>query len=239
MAIEHRIRDIFLTMWAEPHSFSISQLVTICTVTTIIHLRTRTVNSVPLSVTTVNYAVGLLTTRSTVYRLMRLITLWSILSICVIRKAASSPDYPRVLNVTKIISLNAINDIWQEEKFPFINSKVYLNDLAMHVAVKKPKVVKVVIGPKDAGKSTGIVTLKKYWRQQGHVIVDVNLKGVSHHTNGKEAMYIISKQLKHQLSNFDMESYGLIYQCTKKNCFQDGSIGIMTVVITILSEICA
>ena len=130
-----------------------------------------------------------------------------ILSICVIRKAASSPDYPRVLNVTKIISLNAINDIWQEEKFLFINSKVYLNDLAMHVAVKKPKVVKVVIGFKDAGKSTGIVTLQKYWRQQGHVIVDVNLKGVSHHTNGKEAMYIISKQLKHQLSNFDMESF--------------------------------
>ena len=67
------------------------------------------------------------------------------------------------------------------------------------------------------------------------MIVDVNLKGVSHHTNGK-AMYIISKQLKHQLSNFDMESYGLIYQCTNKNCF---SIGIMTVVITILPEICA
>ena len=81
--------------------------------------------------------------------------LLSILSICVIcKEAASSPDYPRVLNVTKIISLNAI----------FINSKVYLNDLAMHEAIKKPKVVKVVIGPKDAGKSTGIVTLKKYWR---------------------------------------------------------------------------
>ena len=70
------------------------------------------------------------------------------------------------------------------------------------------------------------------------MIVDVNLKGVSHHTNGKEAMYIISKQLKHQLSNFDMESYGLIYQCTNKNCFQDESIGIMTVIITILQEIC-
>lgn len=111
--------------------------------------------------------------------------LLSTLSLCVIHKAASSPDYSRVLNVTKIISLNAINDIWQEEKFPFINSEVYLNDLAMHVAVavKKPKVVKVVIGPKDVGKSTGIVMLKKYWRQQGHMIVDVNLKGVSHHTN--------------------------------------------------------
>ena len=87
--------------------------------------------------------------------LLRILCIWAI------RKAASSSDYPRVLNVTKIISLNAINDIWQEKKFPFINSKVYLNDLAMHVAVKKPKVVKVVIVPKDTGKSTGIATLQK------------------------------------------------------------------------------
>ena len=61
--------------------------------------------------------------------------------------------------------LNVINDIWQEEKFLFINSKVYLNDPAMHVADKKPKVVKVVIVPKDARKSTGIAMLQKYWRQ--------------------------------------------------------------------------
>ena len=40
---------------------------------------------------------------------------------------------------------------------PFINSKVYLNDLARQMAVKTPQVVKVIIGPKDAGKSTGII----------------------------------------------------------------------------------
>ena len=61
----------------------------------------------------------------------------------------------------------------------------------MHVAVQKPKVVKVAIGPIDAGNSTGIVMLQKYWRQQGHVIVDVNLKGVSHHTTGNCISYFL------------------------------------------------
>ena len=59
----------------------------------------------------------------------------------------SQDSHQPLLNVTKILSLNAINNPWREDKFPFINSKVYL---AMHVAVKEPKVVKVVIGPTGA-----------------------------------------------------------------------------------------
>ena len=95
------------------------------------------------------------------------ILLVSILFVCVIHRTATSPTYPSVLNVTKILSLNAINNPWKEDKFPFINSKVYLNDLAIHVTVKEPKVVKAVIGPKEARKLTGIVTLKSIGRNRG------------------------------------------------------------------------
>ena len=48
-------------------------------------------------------------------------------------------------------------------------------------------------------------------------------------------MYIISKQLKNQLSEFDMEFYGLIYYCTNEKCFIDGKIGIFIVVVRILA----
>ena len=65
--------------------------------------------------------------------------------------------------------------------------------------MKRPKIVKVIIGPKDAGKSTGIVKLKEHWRNLGHIIVDLNLKGESHAINGRKAMLTISNQLMDQL----------------------------------------
>ena len=33
-----------------------------------------------------------------------------------------------------------------QDIFPFINNKTYVQDLVLHVAVKKPKVVMMVIG---------------------------------------------------------------------------------------------
>ena len=76
----------------------------------------------------------------------------AILFVCIIHRTATSTSYLSVLNVTKILSLNAINNPWKEDKFPFINSKVYLNDVAMPMAVKEPQVVKVVTEPEDARK---------------------------------------------------------------------------------------
>ena len=69
-----------------------------------------------------------------------------------------------------------------QDIFPFINSKTYVQDLVLHVAVKKPKVVMVVIGLR-----TGVVhsycntegTVEKI----GYIIVKVNLKSISHYTN--------------------------------------------------------
>ena len=47
-----------------------------------------------------------------------------------------------------------------------------MKDLAEHVTMKKPQFVKVITGPKDAGKSTGIVKLIYKWKELGHIIVD-------------------------------------------------------------------
>lgn len=66
----------------------------------------------------------------------------------------------------------------------------------------------VIIGPKDAGKSTETVTLKPYWRELEQIVVELNMKkGTSRAVTGKHAaMLRISKQLIDQLVLFDIKS---------------------------------
>lgn len=103
--------------------------------------------------------------------------------------------FPPPVNITDIFNWTVTGNPFSQEECPFINSKKYLNDLAEHVSVTKPKFVKVIIGPKDAGKLTGILQLIPKWKQAGHVVIDLNLKGTSHSIEGKEAMHLISNQL--------------------------------------------
>ena len=59
----------------------------------------------------------------------------------------------------------------------------------------------------------------------GHVVVDLNLKGMSHWINGQMAMKIISKQLMKQLIELDVNTYGKIYGCTSHHCGENGEGG--------------
>ena len=52
-----------------------------------------------------------------------------------------------------------------------------------------------------------------------HIIVDLNLKGLSYAVTGDLAMMEISAQLRQQLSLFDMGLYSDLYDCTSKHCF--------------------
>ena len=114
-------------------------------------------------------------------------TVWH---LCIHLLAKPNPPAVNVLDMFK----NQSDSPWTKDMCPFINTKQYLTDLAEHVAIKKPKFVKIIIGPKDVGKSTGIEELNLKWKELGYV-VDLNLKGTSHSVNGKKAMKLISKQL--------------------------------------------
>lgn len=135
----------------------------------------------------------------------------------IVQLLTTGQGFPTAANISHIFTRKT-GDPWRQDLCPFINSKVYLRDLAEHVAVKMPQFVKVIIGPKDAGKSTGIVKLIPEWKQLGHMIVDLDLKGTSHSMDGKRAMRMISNQLMRQLIEYDFTSYGKIYECTRKHC---------------------
>ena len=82
---------------------------------------------------------------------------------------------------------------------PFFNSRSYLSALSKHVAKENLMSIMVVVGPKDIGKSAGIMHMKPYWQRAGHVVIDINLKGEPSPVNGFAAFKIISKELLAEL----------------------------------------
>ena len=54
---------------------------------------------------------------------------------------------------------------------------MYLLTLTSYVGSSEIRQVMIVVGPKDSGKSAGILHLKPYWQKKGHVLIDLNLKG--------------------------------------------------------------
>ena len=62
----------------------------------------------------------------------------------------------------------------------------------------------------------------------GHTVIDLNLKGV-YEANGDVTMRQISRQLKAQLSLLDISSYTDIYDCTRKQCLHEESMGMIEI----------
>ena len=142
---------------------------------------------------------------------------------------------PPVVNITSI-STEVVEEPWNSKSFPFINHKHYLQDLAKYAGKTTFKHAMVVIGPKDAGKSTGLSQMTNLWKRIGHTIIDLNLKGL-YEVNGDIAMRKISTQLKEQLSLLDVSSYGEIYDCTRKHCFTEKPLGMVEIITSIAKSV--
>ena len=89
---------------------------------------------------------------------------------------------------------------------PFFNSKSYLHTLTSYVNRDEIRQVMIIVGPKDSGKSEGISQLKSYWQKEGHMLIDVNLKGESYNVNTKMAMTLVSKEVMNHLQNSENHS---------------------------------
>ena len=135
-------------------------------------------------------------------------------------------DYPPTVDISKVFYIPHL-DPWSEDEFPFTNSKDYVRALARHVANRKQKFAMVIVGPKDIGKSTGIVEMTRHWKSLGHIIIDLNLKGMPTAINGNKVMHIISKQLMREIKTFDLVTYGRIHECTSTMCTDQFSVRIV------------
>ena len=72
-------------------------------------------------------------------------------------------ECPPVVNITSL-SMEVVDDPWVSRKFPFIDSKRYLQDLAKYVEDPTFRHAMIVIGPKNGGKSKGISKMTIQWK---------------------------------------------------------------------------
>lgn len=78
--------------------------------------------------------------------------------------------------------------------------------------------VKVVVGPRDSGKTTGINMLVDAWREKGHTVVDINLKGMSNDATWKDAMVKAAEGIYEVISSLDHTKYWCILNTVRRSC---------------------
>ena len=136
--------------------------------------------------------------------------------LCLLFTLSHQSLYPGVVDTSQILNFSKSCKSFACESLPtmpHINNKEYLNSLAMHVACEVPLNVMVVVGPKDSGKSQGIFEMKKKWKEAGHIVLDLNLKGKPQYITGNDAMKILSKQLAQELQFLQYDTYLHIHEC--------------------------
>ena len=123
-----------------------------------------------------------------------------------------------MVNISEIINFSMP---WNSSVLAHINNRHYLHALAMHVSCEVSINVMIVLGPKDSGKSEGIVQMKSKWKNIGHIVLDLNLKGRPHDVSGNDSMNILSKQLIQQLQVLDYNTYLHIQECVANVCYNE------------------
>ena len=93
-------------------------------------------------------------------------------------------------------------------ELPFIDRRDYMSQLALVAANPKPKAALVVVAPKSSGKSEGLQRMISTWQRMGHLVVDIDLKGVDTLTFARLLKDVESKLI----STFDSLD-GSAYSC--------------------------
>ena len=127
----------------------------------------------------------------------------------------------------------SVQEIFASTTLPplFFNNRNYIEALATKVAENVTTEVMLVVGPKDSGKSTAIALVSEFWKTKGHVVIDINLKGLPHRLHGKDIMPVISSILIHNLSLLPFISYKDIWSILSYQCRMDNSITVVLMII--------
>lgn len=147
------------------------------------------------------------------------------LCLCYVTGSSHQRFYPKMVNISDVFCDKFNKPLCNDsESLPYINNRHYLKSLATHVTLKIPPKVKIVVGPKDSGKSEGITQMIRLWKRAGHLVIDLNLKGEPQFITGNDAMSILSKEIMQQLQYLDYNSYLKIHECTVAVCCKELTI---------------
>ena len=125
-------------------------------------------------------------------------------------------SWPVIAEVEKSVKVEPYNAHHPWHSLPRVINKKYLNNLVQ--GIQYSECVKVVVGPRDSGKTIGISMLVEAWREKGHTIVDINLKGMSKNATWEDAMTKAAEGMYEVISNLDHAKYWCILNTIRRSC---------------------
>ena len=129
---------------------------------------------------------------------------------------SDKPSWPLIAEVEKSVKVERYNPDRPWDSLPNVINKRYLNNLVQ--GIQYSECVKVVIGPRDSGKTIGINMLVEAWRKKGHTVVDINLKGMSKNATWEDAMTKAAESMYEVISNLDHGKYWCILNRIRRSC---------------------
>lgn len=124
--------------------------------------------------------------------------------------------WPVLAEVEKSVKVKTYDPHHPWHSLPRVINRKYLNNLVQ--GIQYSECVKVVVGPRDSGKTTGISILVDAWRKKGHTVVDVNLKGMSKQATWEDAMIKAAEGMYEVISSLDHAKYWCILNTVRRSC---------------------
>ena len=168
----------------------------------------------------------------------RVFVILSLSCLICINKVSSPPRsvrYPRSVDVEQVLSFRwcdggplvhlvskvSVKSIYNT--LPLINNRDYISRLAHWTSLSVIKSAIVIVGPKSSGKSEALKQIKPYWKELGHVVLDIDLKGREGNVSSKDVMQDVAKELTEAF--YDIHDYTaqrcvfdeIAYKCTAEN----------------------
>ena len=129
---------------------------------------------------------------------------------------SDGPSWPLIAEVEKSIKVEPYNPHRPWHSLPHVMNQKYLNNLVQ--GIQYSECVKVVVGPRDSGKTIGISMLVEAWRKKGHTIMDINLKGMSKNATWEDAMTKAAEGMYDVILNLDHGKYWCILSTIRRSC---------------------
>lgn len=148
--------------------------------------------------------------------MLPLLVLLLVVDICLL--------HPETVDIDKeIVSRSTVPPKpWGVGQCPYINNGDLLQKLALTVTADQPTSALILVGPKDSGKSSAISILTPAWKEKGHIIIDIDLKGSENTLATRSLMNFASEGIYAYLRSVDTHSgtKSCILKYAKKNCSQ-------------------
>ena len=125
-------------------------------------------------------------------------------------------SWPIIDEVESSVKMEPYDPHHPWKSLPHVVNRKYLNYLVQ--GIQYLECVTVVTGPRDSGKTTGISMLVEVWRDKGHTIVDINLKGMSKKATWEDVVTKAAEGMYRVISKLDHSKYWCILNTVRRSC---------------------